>query len=323
MLRKKILHIENLQAAYARDAKRLEAVRGVDISVFESEIVGIVGESGCGKSTVAKSILRLFPEQCAVSADAMAFAGVDLLTAGDKDMRKLRGRQMALVLQNAVTAFNPLRTVGSQIREILLRNGVERRCVKATALRMLHDMGIDDPQHMFRQYPHQCSGGMLQRALLGAIIACRPRLIIADEPTSSLDAAIQIHILCLLKNMSMKEKISVILITHDLKAAASICDRIMIMYGGLIMEEGTTAEVFQKPRHPYTRALLNALPDISKANVQRLAAIEGLPPSIENMPAGCPFAPRCSIAREKCRQEIPPLQKFADGHNYRCPYAGV
>ena len=211
MLENEILHVENLKVAYHRGRRELEAVRGMDLSVETGMIVGLAGESGCGKSSVAKALLRLLPEACRISADSMSFGTVDLLLASDGEYRALRGRHIALVSQNAAIAFNPLRTVGSQLREILQRNGVERRNVEATLSHALKSVGFSDPGRVLRRRPHQCSGGMLQRFLLGGVIACQPELIIADEPTSALDATLQARTIQLLRNLSIHEETAILL----------------------------------------------------------------------------------------------------------------
>lgn len=317
---KEILHIEDLKISYRIGERQFEAVRGMDISIGEGEIVGLVGESGCGKSTAARSILRLLPKNCTILAASMGFDGLDLLSVSDRDFCSLRGRNIALVSQNAVTAFNPLRRVGSQLREILLRNGIERGMLHTTIVRMLQEMGVNEPERMLRQYPHQCSGGMLQRALLGTAIACHPKLMIADEPTSSLDVTLQAHILGRMKRLSTQEGLAVLFITHDLNVAASICTRSLIMYGGVILEEGMTDDIFRHTVHPYTKALLNAIPAMSCEGIPRLTAIEGMPPSLIDMPEGCPFARRCTLRREECDHILPLLQEIAPGHKSRCPY---
>ena len=318
MLKNEILRIENLRVAYWSGGCELEAVRGVDLIVEAGTIVGLAGESGCGKSSVAKGLLRLLPEACRISANAMRFGTVDLLSASDNEYRALRGRHIALVSQNAATAFNPLRTVGSQLREILRRNGVERRNVDTTLSNALKSVGFSDPERVLRHRPHQCSGGMLQRFLLGAVIAFRPKLIIADEPTSALDATLQTRTLQLLRNLSIREGTAILFITHDLNAAATLCDRLIIMYGGLVVETGRTAEVLQASLHPYTRALLRASVLFSEAGSSELTPIVGMPPSLLNMPTGCPFEPRCPLREEECAHTIPALRTLSKGRRCRC-----
>ena len=315
---REILRVERLSVCYRYGERDLQAVRGVSFGIEEGEIVGLAGESGCGKSTVARSLLRLLPAGSVVSADALRFEDEDLMSVSDRDYCTLRGRCMTLVSQNAATAFDPLRTIGSQMREVLKRNGVNRGDLDAVIYDVMTRLCFRDPKRVLHQRPHQCSGGMLQRLLLGMVIACHPRLMIADEPTSALDVTLQAQTLRLLRQLREDDRLSILFITHDLNVASAICDRLMIMYGGLVVEAGPTERMLSHPTHPYTRALLRAAPSSDEAGIQGLTPIVGTPPSLANLPRGCPFAPRCPQRLDVCDRLIPMPRRIGEGCECRC-----
>lgn len=317
-----LLTIQNLRTTFHIRGTEVEAVRGVSLRVGRSEIVGIVGESGSGKSVTMKSVMGILPENAAVQADRLEFDGADLLTLPESGRRRLRGAGMSMIFQDPMTALNPLKKIGTHIEEVLIRHrGMNRSQAAAEAVRVLGKVGIPSPEKRLRQYPHEFSGGMRQRVLIAMALACQPKLLIADEPTTALDVTIQAQILELLHDLQRDEGMSILLITHDLGVVASFCDRIAVMYGGLIMEKGTTDQIFYEPRHPYTRALLQAVPKPT-ALKQRLAPIPGSAPSLVHPPAGCPFAARCPQVMPECRLRIPPLRHFADGQESLCVLPG-
>ncbi len=316
---KKILEVENLRAVFKSRGQEVHAVRGVSLSVEEGEILGLVGESGSGKSVTMKAVLGILPENAEVFSDTLKLNGTELLGLKEDEYRKLRGKDMTMIFQDPMTALNPLVKIGKQLEEVIVRHS---RCSKAEArekaVEMLRKVGIPMPEQRLKQYPHEFSGGMRQRVLIAMALACEPKLLIADEPTTALDVTIQAQILDLLKELEKEYRTSIVLITHDMGVVATVCSKVAIMYGGLIMECGTSEEIFYHPRHPYTKALLCAIPSLELKEGERLQSIPGLPPSLSNPPAGCPFAARCDYATDRCHTEIPEYQKFSETHRAMC-----
>lgn len=316
---KKILEVENLRTVFKSRGQEVHAVRGVSLTVEEGEILGLVGESGSGKSVTMKAVLGILPENAEVQSDSLKLNGAELSGLKEEEYRKLRGKDMTMIFQDPMTALNPLVKIGKQLEEVILRHS---SCSKSEArekgVEMLRKVGIPMPEQRMKQYPHEFSGGMRQRVLIAMALACEPNLLIADEPTTALDVTIQAQILDLLKELKEEYHTSIVLITHDMGVVATVCSKVAIMYGGLIMECGTSEEVFYHPKHPYTKALLKAIPSLDLKEGERLQSIAGLPPSLNNPPVGCPFAARCGYAEDRCRKELPEYQEFSENHRAMC-----
>ena len=320
-----LLEVENLQTHFRTPEGVNRAVDGVSFTVEAGETVAIVGESGCGKSVTANSIMRLVPQPPGSIAGAIRFEGRDLLKLSEPAMRKIRGDDISMVFQEPMTSLNPVLTIGRQIGEPLrLHQGLTRNQVEQRVVEMLSVVGIAEPRRRAREYPHQLSGGMRQRVMIAIALACRPKLLIADEPTTALDVTIQAQILSLMADLKQRFGTAIILITHDLGVVAEIARRVMVMYAGRKVEEAPVAELFRSPRHPYTRGLLGAVPKLgsSLADAQtRLAEIPGVVPSLKQRIAGCVFASRCALAADLCRRVAPALEEKAPAHFAACHFA--
>ncbi len=302
---KPLLEVENLSVSFSVQGKPLQAVRGVSFSLFEGEAIGIVGESGSGKSAAVQAILRLSPS--ARTNGKVWFEEKEWLSLPENELRAVRGRKIGMVFQDPMTSLNPTMKVGAQIAEGLMYHRLaSKREAEAKAIELLKVAGVPEPEARARQYPHQLSGGLRQRVSIAIAIACNPRLLIADEPTTALDVTIQAQNLDLLKQMRQHFKMSLILITHDLGVVASICERILVMYAGKIVEQGTVDEVLLSPKHPYTQMLLRSRPRIGQTKTEKLQAIAGSPPNLLFPPSGCAFRERCPFAMDACDKE-PPL----------------
>ncbi len=316
---KYLLEIKNLRTTFSTSKGKVDAIRGVDLFIRENEILGIVGESGSGKSVTMKSVMGLLPRFAKVNADLLNYKGENLLGKSDKQLQPYRGKEMAMIFQDPMTALNPLRTIGYHLTEVIRRY---RKCGKAEAekiaIEMLRQVGIPAPESRMKQYPHEFSGGMRQRVVIAMALSCEPSLLIADEPTTALDVTIQAQILELLKKLKEDRGMSVALISHDMGVMATMCDRIAVMYGGVLVEEGTVDEIFYHAKHPYTKALLRSIPHPEESKGKRLEAIKGAPPSLHKLPAGCPFCTRCEHACEKCAEIMPEVSTFSDTHHCRC-----
>ena len=311
-----LLDVKNLYTGFTTDDGLVKAVRGISIHVNQGESLGIVGESGCGKSVSMLSIMHLLADNAILKADAVTFGGEDLLHKSVKEMRKYQGNEISMIFQDPMTSLNPLFTIGEQITNPLMRHKkMGKRAALEKAAQVLDQVGIPDPQKRLKQYPHELSGGMRQRVMIAIAICCDPRLLIADEPTTALDVTIQAQILELMQKMKEEYKMSLILITHDLGVIASMCSRVVVMYGGLIMEEGPLRDIFYRTGHPYTLGLLESIP---KHDKQRLVPIYGTPPDLLNPPKGCPFAARCKLAMKLCQEHLPQLTEIGEGHRSAC-----
>jgi oligopeptide/dipeptide ABC transporter ATP-binding protein len=315
-----LLSVENLKVHFLGDGPVARAVDGVDYTVRRQETVCIVGESGCGKTVTALAILGLLKQPpAAIAGGRITFDGHSLLELPEDELRALRGKRIAMVFQEPMTSLNPLFTVGDQISEAVL---VHERAREAEArrrtIRLLSDVGIVDPQRRLGDYPHQLSGGQRQRVMIAMALACEPDLIIADEPTTALDVTVQAQILSLLKKLKQEKKMAIQYITHDLGVVAAIADRVYVMYAGVVVEQGTTDIILGHARHPYTMALLDALPTKEKRG-QRLYSISGSVPHPAFRPTGCPFHPRCQYREPSCEKEFPALCDDGRGHHVRCP----
>jgi oligopeptide/dipeptide ABC transporter ATP-binding protein len=315
-----LLELRGLSTHYvsARGTRVVRAVDDVSLSLAPGRTLGIVGESGSGKSTLALTILRLLPPAARITAGQIRFEGEDLLTKSDREMRHVRGKRIAMILQDPMASLNPLFTIGDQVAEPLrVHEGEGRRGAWARATQLLRSVRISAPESRVREYPHQMSGGMRQR-IVGAIgISCSPRLLIADEPTTSLDLTIQAQYLNLLRDLQREHRLALIFITHNLGIVAKMCDQVAVMYGGRLVEWGPVTRIFDAPAHPYTRALLESIPRMGDGR-ERLTAVEGQPPDLAAPPSGCAFHPRCPQAMARCREEAPPETVIGPIHTARC-----
>ena len=317
------LEIRGLRLAFAGEEQTTVALRGVDLAIAPGEAVGVVGETGCGKTVTGLAAMRLLPRTARLTADALRFEGRDLLGADEAGMRALRGAAMAMIFQNPSTAFNPVFTIGAQMRDVLAAHQRERGdAARARIREVLASVGMPDVDRVMRAYPHQLSGGMLQRAMIAMALLCRPRLLIADEPTTALDVTIAAQILALLRRLQQEEGFSVLLITHDLGVVRRVCDRVAVLYAGRVVETATTAALFAAPQHPYTRGLLAAVPRTS-ATAGPLRTIPGSVPVDLSAITGCAFAPRCPLVIDRCRTEDPALLDVASGHAAACHVPGA
>lgn len=314
----KLLEVKGLQATIRNKRNSYHAIENVSFSVDQGEILGIVGESGCGKSMTALSILRLVSTPPVyITGGSILYRGQDLLKLDEADIRAIRGNKISMIFQEPMTSLNPVYTVGSQITEtIRLHQKASRDQAWKQALHMLQIVGIPAPEQRIREYPHQLSGGMRQRVMIAMALACRPELLIADEPTTALDVTIQAQILEELRQLQKEFGMSIVLITHDLGVVADMTQNMLVMYGGEVVEYGATLQLFQHPKHPYTVGLLRSIPRLDET-VEKLNVIQGTVPSLDSMPAGCRFCPRCERAMERCRKEKPPLLE-RDGQKVRC-----
>jgi oligopeptide/dipeptide ABC transporter ATP-binding protein len=315
-----LLDVKDLQTQFHTGAGVVRAVDGVSWDVKPGETVALVGESGCGKSVSALSVMRLVAAPAGrIVGGQILFKGRDLLSLSDDEMRKIRGREIAMVFQEPMTSLNPVLTVGRQLTEPgEIHLGMSTAQSKARAIEILGLVGIADAERRLKQYPHQFSGGMRQRLMIAMALACNPSLILADEPTTALDVTIQAQILELMKDLSRRLGVAMLMITHNLGVVARYADRVNVMYAGKIIERGTAREIYGNPRHPYTLGLLRSVPRLDEPKREKLAPIQGQPPDLSRLPPGCSFAPRCAYAIERCRAESPPLEAVDDGHLSAC-----
>ncbi|MBO1074494.1 ABC transporter ATP-binding protein [Roseomonas marmotae] len=320
-----LLEVENLQTHFATADGVNRAVDGLSFSVEAGETVAIVGESGCGKSVTSMSILRLIPEPPGKIAGSIRFNGKDLLKLSEREMRAIRGNEISMIFQEPMTSLNPVLSVAQQIGEALrLHQGLNKREAEARAVEMLRLVGIPAPEKRVKDYPHQLSGGMRQRVMIAIALACNPKLLIADEPTTALDVTIQAQILDLMRDLKRRVGAAIVLITHDLGVVAEVAERVIVMYAGRKVEEAPVRELFSNPKHPYTRGLLGAVPKLGSSldgESTRLAEIPGLVPSLKKRIQGCVFASRCSQSTELCLEIAPALEEKAPRHTAACHYA--
>ncbi|WP_087625655.1 ABC transporter ATP-binding protein, partial [Aeromicrobium sp. PE09-221] len=315
-----LLEVNDLQVAFRARGGEVQAVRAVHFTIGKGETVAIVGESGCGKSVTAQSIMRLLATPPAVIQNgSIHFKGTDLLTLTNRQMERIRGREIAMIFQDPMTSLHPTLSVGTQMTEVMTRHlNVSKRAARLRAKELLHFVGIPNPDTRLKQYPHEFSGGMRQRVMIAMALACHPSLLIADEPTTALDVTIQAQILQLLKEIQQQMGMSILLITHDLGVVADLCDRVVVMYAGKVVEIGTKFELFHHPRHPYTRGLLAAVPRLNQPKNEPLIPIEGTPPDLIAPPAGCGFYSRCSEAMRVCERQDAEETRLTDTHQARC-----
>jgi len=324
-----LLEVETLSTWFFTSQGIVKAVDELNFSVAAGETLAIVGESGCGKSMTALSLMRLIPDPPGrIVAGAVRLAGRDLTQLSEEEMRQVRGNEISMIFQEPMTSLNPVMTIGAQISEALvLHRGLDRRAALARSVEMLAMVRIPEPQQRAREYPHQLSGGMRQRAMIAMALACNPKVLIADEPTTALDVTIQAQILELIVELQREFGAAVILITHDLGVVAETARRVIVMYAGRKVEEATVEELFARPLHPYTTGLMGSIPRLDtmrgvEAKVERLQEIPGIVPLLFDLPVGCAFAPRCSHADERCRAEYPPYREHRPGHWAACWKAG-
>jgi len=314
-----LVDIQHERLSFFTPAGEVKALNDVSIHLKEGEVLGIVGESGSGKSVTAYSLMGLTAYPGKLIGGELHFNGHEVEKMTEKDFSKMRGKEVSIIFQDPLTSLNPVYTIGNQIMEVIrLHTDADKKKAYARAVELLSLVGINEPEKRMKQYPHELSGGMRQRVMIAMALCCQPRLLIADEPTTALDVTIQAQILQLLKQLNENEQMNIILITHDLGVVASLAKRIEVMYGGLIMEEGTTEEIFEHPTHPYTRALLHAIPKCESGCRERLEPIPGMAPSLANPPAGCPFVTRCRFACEECKKGIPSMRAYSDTQSSRC-----
>lgn len=314
-----LLEVDNLVTCFDTVTGVVRSVRGVSYRLHAGETLGVVGESGCGKSVTALSIMRLIPMPPGrIAAGSIRYRGTDLLKRSEKEMRAIRGNHISMIFQDPMTSLNPVMSIGDQIAEtVMLHQKVGRREALARAVEMLGLVQIAEPKRRVHEYPHQLSGGMRQRVMIALALACNPEVLIADEPTTALDVTIQAQILDLLKRLQAKLGMGIVMITHDLGVVAETCDRVVVMYAGKKIEEAPVAELFERPMHPYTRALMAAMPAIN-GGAERLAEIPGMVPPAHQLDAGCAFAERCNYATDRCRREAPPMKNHEPDHWVAC-----
>ncbi|NDI33486.1 ABC transporter ATP-binding protein [Chengkuizengella sediminis] len=316
----KLLEVKDLHVSFQTYSGEVQAVRGVSFDVLKGETVAIVGESGCGKSVTAQTIMKLIPMPPGeIKQGSILFNGEEIVTKSKKDMFEIRGKEIGMIFQDPMTSLNPTMKVGKQIREGLIKHqGLSPKAATERAIELLKLVEIPQPEKRINQYPHEFSGGMRQRAMIAIALASNPKLLIADEPTTALDVTIQAQILKLMKNLQKQMNTSIILITHDLGVVADLCDRIVVMYAGKVVEQGTKREIFKSPQHPYTRGLLRSIPRLDQEKATSLVPIFGTPPDLISPPKGCGFCDRCDDAMNICKQEDPDLYKISESQHSRC-----
>lgn len=316
-----LLQVQDLHVFFSIWGQKVHALRGITFSLRKGEILGLVGESGCGKSVAAKGIMRLLPSHSSsIPQGQILYEGQDLLSLNEIEMQRVRGRQIAMIFQDPMTSLNPTKTIGDQVMEgyRLHHPEISTQDARQHAIELLRQVGIPQPEERLTAYPHMFSGGMRQRAMIALAIASEPEILLADEPTTALDVTIQAQILDLLKKIAQEKGTSIILITHDLSVIASMCDRVAIMYAGKIVEEAPVDELFQSPRHPYTQGLLHSIPRLDTPRDHPLVPIEGRPPNLTTPFTGCAFCPRCSSALRVCQAKDPPFVESSNLHRVAC-----
>lgn len=314
-----LLEIKDERLSFFTPAGEVKALNGVSFSMKQGEVLGIVGESGSGKSVTAYSIMGLTAYPGKLVGGTIRFNGHQIDQMTEKDFRKIRGNEVSIIFQDPMTSLNPVYTIGNQIVEvILLHTDKTKKEAYERAKELLQLVGINEPEKRLKQYPHELSGGMRQRVMIAIALACEPKLLIADEPTTALDVTIQAQILELMQDLRKKLGMSIIMITHDLGVVASMCEKIAVMYAGHIVEYGTVDEIFYNPSHEYTKGLIKSIPKLNTETIERLVPIEGQPVDLLNPPAGCPFAPRCANCMKICLKEMPPKTELGDTHYSYC-----
>ncbi len=318
-MKEKLLEIKDEYLSFFTPAGEVKALNGVSFSMEEGEVLGIVGESGSGKSVTAYSLMGLTAYPGRLVGGTIRFNGHQIETMTENEFRKMRGNEVSIIFQDPMTSLNPVYTIGNQIREvILLHTDKTKKEAQERAKELLELVGINEPEKRLKQYPHELSGGMRQRVMIAIALACEPKLLIADEPTTALDVTIQAQILELMQELREKLGMSIIMITHDLGVVASMCEKIAVMYAGHIIEYGTADEIFYSPKHEYTKGLIKSIPKLDTEEDERLVPIEGQPVDLLNPPKGCPFAPRCTSCMKICLDQMPPKTDLSDTHYSHC-----
>ena len=313
-----LLNIKELKTYFYTYNGIVKAVDGINLHVHREEVLGIVGETGCGKSVSARSMLRLIPDPGRIVSGQVLLNGEDIMALNEKQMRAIRGGRIAMIFQNPLSSLNPVFTIGDQVCHVIrIHQGMDQKKAQERAVEMFALVRLPNPNGVLRRYPHELSGGQLQRVMIAMALSCQPELLIADEPTTALDVTIQAQILTLMLGLKDKTRTAIILITHDLGVVAEICDRVAIMYAGLIVEEACVNDIFHRPLHPYSEGLMASIPGRGKRG-EDLATIRGMVPNLTNLPAGCHFHPRCSLAEGICQQESPVLSERQDGRKVAC-----
>ena len=314
----KLLEVKDLKVSFFTDLGETQAVKDAGFAIEEGDFFGIVGESGSGKSVTTKSILRLGPSNCRIMGGEILFQGEDILKKSEAELREIRGGEIAMIFQDSLSALNPVYTVGNKMVELIRRHtSMTKKEAKARVLELLTAVGITDPEKAMRSYPHELSGGMRQRVMIAMALACQPQILIADAPTTALDVTIQAQILDLIRDLNQEMNTSVVFITHDLGVVSELCDTVIVMYNGHIVEKAPTADIFREPLHPYTQGLLSAIPRITKER-KPLSTIEGMVPNPVERIKGCRFWPRCPKACDRCRKEEPPVFSVGEDRQVRC-----
>jgi oligopeptide transport system ATP-binding protein len=317
----KILEVKDLRVSFHTYAGEVQAVRGISFYLKKGETLAVVGESGCGKTVTSKSLMRLIPEPPGEIKEGskILFDGKDISKMSEKELRQLRGSDISMIFQDPMTSLNPTMTIGKQIAEsLIIHRGMSKTEAMNEAIKMLELVNIPDASTRAHQYPHEFSGGMRQRAMIAIALACNPKILIADEPTTALDVTIQAQIMELIADLQEKLGTAVILVTHDLGVVADVADRIQVMYAGQIIEHGTIDEIFKNPQHPYTWALLQSVPRLDTKNKGKLYSLQGTPPDLLKPPVGCSFAARCEYAMQICREEMPEVTTLSENHEVCC-----
>lgn len=314
-----LVDIKNERLSFFTPAGEVKALNDVSIRLKEGEVLGIVGESGSGKSVTAYSLMGLTAHPGKLLGGSLNFNGHRIESMSEKEMQKIRGNEIAIIFQDPMTSLNPVYTIGNQIMEvILLHTGKNKQQARERAKELLTLVGINEPEKRLKQYPHELSGGMRQRVMIAIALACEPKLLIADEPTTALDVTIQAQILELMTELKEKLGMAIIMITHDLGVVASMCEKIAVMYAGRIVEYGTVEDIFYHPRHQYTKGLIRSIPRLDTKEHERLVPIKGTPVDLLNPPKGCPFAPRCEACMKICLRQMPPATSFGEVHYTQC-----
>jgi oligopeptide transport system ATP-binding protein len=319
MANQPLLSIKDLKVTFFTPAGEVKAVGGLSYDLYQREVIGIVGESGSGKSVSVNALMRILQYPGEIVGGSMEFNGKKIETLTEKQMQAVRGKEMAMIFQDPMTSLNPVYTVGNQLMEtVLIHTDSTRAQAAQTALRMLKLVGINNPEQRLKQYPYELSGGMRQRVMIAMALCCQPKLLIADEPTTALDVTIQAQILDLMKSLRAETDAAIILITHDLGIVSDICDKVIVMYGGRVVERGSTDEIFYQTSHPYTRGLLDCLPRLDNEESRQLTPIEGTPVDVLDLPQGCSFSARCRQCRRICLKEAPPEFSLSESHTAAC-----